>query len=302
MKVTIVGIGGVGGLLAGAAIRKYQADVSLVARGEKLQALKEKGLTLRSDAYGHFTVQPACVTEDSSNLGVQDAVLVCVKNGGLKRVAEQIAPIVSDKTLVLPVMNGVSAAGNLKRMLGKGRVLESVIYTVSSVENGVIDQKGAFTQIFMGGEGADELAAWLQGAGIEAIVAPDVRAATWSKYVLNCAFNVVTARWGITIGDIKHSEELKEEYRLLMEEAWKVGRADGVNLPDDLVDQHMVRLMNFTDDSTSSLSRDFDAGNAGEVDIFTAEVVALAQKHGVDVPMSRKYLQGLNERVAGFGK
>ena len=64
----------------------------------------------------------------------------------------------------------------------------------------------------------------------------------------------------------------------------------------------MVRLMNCTDDSTSSLSRDFDAGVAGEVDIFTAEVVKMAELHGVDVPVSRAYLQGLNERVASFGK
>lgn len=300
MKVTIVGIGGVGGLLAGALIRRYGADVSLVARGKRLQDLKENGLTLRSDAYGNFSVKPACVTEDPSSLPVQDAVLVCVKNGGLQKAAEQIAPMVDENTLVLPVMNGVSASGNLTRMLGKGRVLDSVIYTVSSVENGVIDQKGNFTQIFMGGNGAEELAAWLQGAGIEAVVAEDVRAATWSKYVLNCAYNVVTARWGITIGDIKHSEKLKGEYRSLMEEAWRVGRADGVNLPEDLVDQHMVRLMNCTDDSTSSLSRDFDAGIVGEMDIFTGEVVRLADKYGVDVPVSRQYLAGLEERAASF--
>lgn len=300
MKVTIVGVGGVGGLLAGALIRRYGADVSLIARGKRLQDLKENGLTLRSDAYGNFSVQPACVTEDPSSLPVQDAVLVCVKNGGLQKAAEQIAPMVDENTLVLPVMNGVSASGNLTRMLGKGRVLDSVIYTVSSVENGVIDQKGNFTQIFMGGNGAEELAAWLQGAGIEAIVAEDVRAATWSKYVLNCAYNVVTARWGITIGDIKHSERLRGEYRSLMEEAWRVGRADGVNLPDTLVDQHMVRLMNCTDDSTSSLSRDFEAGIVGEMDIFTGEVVRLADRYGVDVPVSRQYLAGLEERAASF--
>lgn len=300
MKVTIVGVGGVGGLLAGALIRRYGADVSLIARGKRLQDLKENGLTLRSDAYGNFSVQPACVTEDPSSLPVQDAVLVCVKNGGLQKAAEKIAPMVDENTLVLPVMNGVSASGNLTRMLGKGRVLDSVIYTVSSVENGVIDQKGNFTQIFMGGNGAEELAAWLQGAGIEAIVAEDVRAATWSKYVLNCAYNVVTARWGITIGDIKHSERLRGEYRSLMEEAWRVGRADGVNLPDTLVDQHMVRLMNCMDDSTSSLSRDFEAGIVGEMDIFTGEVVRLADRYGVDVPVSRQYLAGLEERAASF--
>lgn len=301
MKVAIVGIGGVGGLLAGVLVRRYGADVTLIARGPRLEQLKAQGLRMRTDVYGEFTAHPACVTDDPAQLPVQDAVLVCVKNGSLAKVAEQIAPIVDDHTLVLPVMNGVSAAENLQRMLGKGRMLDSVIYTVSSVEDGVIDQKGGFTQIFMGGDGAEALAAWLQGAGIEAIVEPDVRAAIWAKFVLNCAFNVVTARWGITIGEIKHSDKLSAEYRQLMAEAWRVGRADGVNLPDDLVDRHMVRLSKSTDDSTSSLSRDFDAGRAGEVDIFTAEVVRRARRLGIDVPMSEDYLAGLEERVKGFG-
>ncbi|MGN1019570.1 MAG: ketopantoate reductase family protein [Aristaeellaceae bacterium] len=303
MKLTIMGIGGVGGLLAGVLLRRYGDEVSLIARGERLNRLRTQGLTLQADAYGSFTVHPASLTDDPGTLPVQDAVLVCVKNGGLARAAQQLAPIVDDHTLVLPVMNGVSAGDNLRRLLGKGRILDSVIYTVSSVEaGGVITQKGGFTQIYMGGEGAEPLAEYLRGAGIEARVEEDVQAAIWSKYVLNCAYNVVTARWGITIGDIKHSEALTADYRALMEEAWRVGRARGVNLPDDLVAQHMVRLMNCTDDSTSSLSRDFDAGRTGEMDIFTGEVVRMAEACGIDVPMSRDYLQGLKERAATFAQ
>ena len=82
MKLTIIGVGGVGGLLAGVLIRRYGDAVSLIARGERLKRLREQGLTLRSDAYGSFTVQPATVTDRADTLPVQDAVLVCVKNGG----------------------------------------------------------------------------------------------------------------------------------------------------------------------------------------------------------------------------
>ncbi|MGN0777651.1 MAG: ketopantoate reductase family protein, partial [Aristaeellaceae bacterium] len=303
MKLTIIGIGGVGGLLAGVLVRRYGADITLIARGERLTQLRQEGLTLHADAYGCFTVHPATVTDQTAHLPVQDAVLVCVKNGGLARAVEQIAPLVDEHTLVLPVMNGVSAGDNLRRLLNKGRILDSVIYTVSSVEaGGVVVQKGGFTQIFMGGEGAEPLADYLQGAGIEARVQEDVQAAIWSKYVLNCAYNVVTARWGINIGAIKHSDALKADYRALMEEAWQVGRARGVKLPEDLVAQQMVRLMNCTDDSTSSLSRDFDAGRAGEMDIFTGEVVRMAQLCGVDVPVSRLYLQGLQDRASTFAQ
>ena len=301
MKLTIIGVGGVGGLLAGVLIRRYGDAVSLIARGERLKRLREQGLTLRSDAYGSFTVQPATVTDRADTLPVQDAVLVCVKNGGLIQAAAQIAPLVDGHTLVLPVMNGVSAGDTLRRLLGRGRILDSVIYTVSSVEaDGAVTQKGGFTQIFMGGEGAEPLADHLRAAGIDARVEANVQAAVWSKYIMNCAYNVVTARWGITIGDIKRSGQLTADYRALMEEALLVGRARGVALPDGLVAQHMARLDSCTDDSTSSLSRDFDAGRRGEMDIFTGEVVRMAEASGIDVPVSRAYLQGLQERAATF--
>ena len=108
-RMTIVGVGGVGGVLAGPLLRKYGSAVSLVARGERAEHLREKGLTLHSDLYGDFTAPAPSVVETPGELGVQDFVLVCVKNDALPRVLEQIRPIVDEHTIVVPVMNGVTA-------------------------------------------------------------------------------------------------------------------------------------------------------------------------------------------------
>ncbi|MBQ8556712.1 MAG: 2-dehydropantoate 2-reductase [Clostridia bacterium] len=311
MKIALIGPGGVGGLLAGAMLRRDAHAVSIVAREPRASHLRQHGLTLHSELYGNFTVRPGCVTNDPSALSVQDAILICVKNDALPAVARQIEPIVGPNTLVMPVMNGVSAGDTLRGLLPRGHVLDCVIYTVSSSdESYAITQKGPFTYLFAGAapgdakgaEGCQRLCDALQALDVDCRYAQDVRAAIWGKYVLNCAYNVVTARWGVTIGEIKHSDKLRSEYRTLMEEAAQVGRAMGVNIPGDLVDINMDKLMTCTDDSTSSLSRDFAEGQVGEMTLFSHEVIKMAEQTGIDVPMTRDYARGMEERAAAFTK
>ena len=308
-KITVLGVGGVGGLLAGQLIRQYGDAVSLVARGGRGEHLRRQGLTIHSDLYGEYTVQPAAVAEDPAELGVQDLILVSVKYAQLETAAAQLAPIVGPDTLVLPVMNGVHTAAKLGRLLGRGRMLQSVIYVVSSAgEDYSITQYGDYTTIYLGeGERAGEADAKavceaLKAADIDCRFAPDVQAAIWSKYVLNCAYNVVTARWGVPIGAVKHRPELAADYRALMEETVRIAAAEGVKLPDDQVERHLARLAHTTDDSTSSLSRDFDAGRVGEMELFSGEAVRMAQAHGIDAPVTCRYYEGLKERAAAFPK
>ena len=188
-------------------------------------------------------------------------------------------------------------------------MLQSVIYVVSSAgEDYSITQYGDYTTIYLGtGERAGEADAKavceaLKAADIDCRFAPDVQAAIWSKYVLNCAYNVVTARWGVPIGAVKHRPELAADYRALMEETVRIAAAEGVKLPDDQVELHLARLAHTTDDSTSSLSRDFDAGRVGEMELFSGEAVRMAQAHGIDAPVTCRYYEGLKERAAAFSK
>ncbi len=308
-RLTLVGPGGVGGLLSAPLVRQYGSAVTLVAHGKRGEALRRNGLTLHSDLYGTFTVQPAVVAETPAELPVQDYVLICVKNGALPEVAKQIAPIVGPDTVVLPVMNGVTAGAVLREQLTQGIVLESVIYTVSgSQPDYSIVQQGKFTQLFAGAqpgdargaEAAKRLVDIIHGAGIDCRLSEDVRAAIWSKYVLNCAYNVATARWGCLIGGIKGDPARMEDCRSLMTEAWTVGRACGVALPEDLVQRHMVRIEKTTNDSDSSLGRDFAAGRAGEMEVFSGDLIRMARQHQVDVPVTERYYAALRNIAARF--
>lgn len=309
-KIMVVGVGGVGGVLAANLVKKYGESVSLIARGPRRESLRQNGLTLHSDLYGEFTVHPACIEEDPALCGVQDLILICVKNGGLQKVCQQISPVVGERTAVMAVMNGVSAGQELAQRLGKGVLVDSVIYTVSSAGSDYsITQKGSYTYLNIGShtdseegkKAAQEIADLLNAAGVDCKVSRNVQAAIWKKYVLNCAFNVATARWGYTIGQLAADAAKRADCRALMAEAAAVAAKMGVPLPEDLVDKHMVTMMeNTTPNSDSSLSRDFDAGKVGEMEVFSGYIVRKAAELGVPAPVSSEYYEGLKARAAGF--
>ena len=309
-KIMVIGVGGVGGVLAANLVKKYGESVSLIARGPRRESLRQNGLTLHSDLYGEFTVHPACIEEDPALCGVQDLILICVKNGGLQKVCRQISPVVGEHTAVMAVMNGVSAGQELAQRLGKGVLVDSVIYTVSSAGSDYsITQKGSYTYLNIGShtdseegkKAAQEIADLLNAAGVDCKVSRNVQAAIWKKYVLNCAFNVATARWGYTIGQLAADAAKRADCRALMAEAAAVAAKMGVPLPEDLVDKHMVTMMeNTTPNSDSSLSRDFDAGKVGEMEVFSGYIVRKAAELGVPAPVSSEYYEGLKARAAGF--
>ena len=308
-KICVVGIGGVGGLLAGLLLRRYGESVSLLARGARVANLQTQGLCLRSDAYGSFTAPVSHVSEDPAALGVQDIVFVCVKNNDLEATAAQIRPLVGDHTWLMPVMNGVTAGEVLARAFPRALVLESVIYTVSSIApDGSILQQGDFTALHLGdvtgtaqgAAAAAECFRLLADTGLNCHLADDVRAAIWKKYIFNCAYNVITARYGVLIGEVKASPQLCADYLALMQEALSLAQGLGMVFPADLLERNMETFLGCTDDSDSSLGRDFRRGRKGELEVFCGEVTRLGRKLGIPTPVSDRYYAGLLERAANF--
>ena len=308
-KITVFGIGGVGGAIGAMLAKTYGEQVSFIARGARKAHIEKEGLTIHGQFTGDFTVKPGAVTDNPAELGEQDIVLVCVKNDALSQAAQQIRPIVGEHTLVLPVMNGVTPYRQLRGELEKGIVLPSVIYIVSMSEKDFsITQKGKYMEVHTGvipgdeahAGDAEEVCRMFAASGIDWRFSENVLTDIWKKYVLNCAYNVSTARWGCTVGEIKADPKKMEDYRRLLAEARMVGIAQGVGLPDDLVEEMMDRLKKTPGSSTSSLSRDFAEGKAGEFEMFSGDLVRMAAAEGVPVPVSERYYEAMKEIAAGF--
>lgn len=308
-KVMVVGIGGIGGLVSVPLVRAYGSDVALVEASARREAMRACGLTLLSDLYGEMTAHPETVVADASELGPCDIVFISTKNPALDSVIHSLSACVDENTVVVPLMNGVRAYARLKEAFPQATVLPSVIYTISFLtEDGSIVQKGDFTAIRLGPtdatsrglEAAKEVKRLLDGAGVECHVSSDILADVWAKFILNCAFNVADTRWDCTSGDIKHDEAKLADFRSLLEECAALARAKRIAIAPDIVDRHVAQLMATTDDSTSSLHRDFMRKVAGELEIFSGDVVRMAEEEGVDVPVTARYYQALREIAATF--
>ncbi len=315
-RVAVVGVGGVGGYLAGM-LGQVCPHLTLAARDGRKESLQRNGLILHSDYKGELTAVPEQVVE-TKDLKEQDFIFICVKNYSLEEVCRELAPAVTDETVIIPVMNGVNPGERVRSYLGRGTLVDSLIYIVAFAnEDYSITQQGDFARLCIGikdaavpqeneaavyqkkaapQEKAAETAALLTAADIDCEVAADIEVEIWRKYILNCAYNVETAFYDNTIGQLRRDEKKAKEYEALVNEAYQVGLAKGVAIRQEHIDAIIHRFYyELADDATSSLQRDIRAGRRSEVDVFGGYIVREAERHGIPVPVSLKMYEKLRE-------
>lgn len=305
-KMAVVGIGGVGGFLAGVIGNEYESRLTLVARGARLNTLKEQGLILHSDQRGEIHVQPrAVVTADE--LEEQDFIFLCVKNYSLEEACAQIRHAVGDHTVVIPVMNGVDPGDRVRTALGRGIVVDSLIYIVTFIgADGSIVHQGDFARMRIGIKHADAhekqavaaVSEILTGAGVEHLAVDDIELEIWRKYILNCAYNVATAAYDNNIGELRADPVKSKEFEDLISEAYEVAKAKGVAVCPEHRDEFFDRFHHtYRDDATSSLQRDLNAGKRAEIETFSGYLVREAKRLGVEAPVSEKMYELLKMRT-----
>lgn len=306
-KIAVVGVGGVGGFLAGAIGSVYAKQLTLVARGTRLTALKEQGLRMHSELRGEVCIRPQAVVT-AQELEEQDYIFLCVKNYSLEEACVQLRHAVGEHTVVIPVMNGVDTAQRVREALGRGIVVDSLIYIVAFLDSeAAVVQQGDFARLRIGIQHADErerqaveqVSALLTEAGVEHLVAEDIELEVWRKYILNCAYNVATAAYDRNIGQLRADKETAEEFVALICEAYEVAKAKGVAVRPEHKQEFIDRFYHlYRDDATSSLQRDLNDGKQAEIDTFSGYLVREAKRLGVAVPVSEKMYQMLLARNA----
>ncbi len=304
-KICVVGLGGVGGFLGGALARVYP-HVMFYARGTRKEVLFQKGISVESEYMGNFTVKPEIVSDKAEEFGVMDYIIISVKNYSLEQVCSQIAPMVGERTVIIPIMNGTNPGERARKYLGKGIVLDALIYIVSgSNEDFTIIQKGDYASVHIGLKAPDkeeqkaieEMYEIIQGAGVECVVDEDIQAVIWKKYILNCAYNVLTAYYRATTGELRKDPKKVEEFKDLLAEACLVGRTKGVSIPDNMEEEQLKHLLYIqTEDATSSLRRDMDSGKPNELDTFSGYLLEEGKKYGLSLPVTERFYTELKKR------
>jgi 2-dehydropantoate 2-reductase len=297
MRAAVIGIGGIGGYYGGKLAVKYtggEHQIIFIARGEHLKAIQSRGLQLKT-VEGDLTAVPALATDNMREAGRFDLVLFCVKSYGLEEAARQIKDHLHDKSVVIPLLNGVNIAERLRAVLPKGQILSGCVYISARIEGpGIVRQVGGSCQLIFGPDKAEDLEAcrpieaFLREAGIKVELVGDIAVPLWTKYIFIDPLAGLTSMLGKTFGAILENPTDRAMLEGLMREVAFVARAQGVSFPDNIVAATMAKAVSFPPTTKTSMLLDFEKGSPAELDIFMSYMVAAGKKLGIPVPLHEK--------------
>jgi 2-dehydropantoate 2-reductase len=287
-EVMFVGAGSVGGFY-GAHLARHHSAVSFVLRPQTLEAVRRQGLTIRSAA-GTFTVRPRAAS-DPRDLPPPDLIILAMKAYDLDQALDLIAPVVTDRTVLLTLQNGVDAEDRVIGRFQRDCVVGGVAYIYSRIlEPGVIEhyKRGALAiGELLGHHSARvrRIAELFEGAGIPCQVSEDIRRTKWEKMCWNCAFNPLTVILNDQVAKALDHPEMGSVIAQIVAEIVAVAAALKVPLPENMADK-VMRWSQEIRDIHTSMYDDWKAGRPTEIDALNGYIVRKSREVGLPAPVN----------------
>jgi len=307
MRIAVMGTGGVGGYF-GARLALGGCDVSFIARGRHLDAIRGHGLKVESPL-GDMHLATPRATDDPADIGPVDLVLFVVKLWDTETAAKAVAPLIGPETAVVSLQNGVRKDDILRNVLGERAVMGGACYIAAQIaQPGVIRHSGTMQKLVFGeydGKRSMRAEAFLDAcrqAGVEAEISADIRRTIWEKFVFLVGLSGLTTTIRKPIGPIRSNPRTRALLHDAMREVVAVGRAQGVQLAADFADNRLAFSDGLPATMTSSMHNDLERGNRLEVDGLSGEVVELGGAAGVPTPVNRVIYDILVLHAAGQGQ
>jgi len=304
VKIVVMGSGGVGGYF-GARLAKGGADVTFVARGAHLAAMRQHGLAVEGGPDDIYLPTVKAV-EDPAAIGVVDLVMFAVKLWDTESAIAHIRPIVGPDTAVISFQNGVLKDKYLAHAFGLPRIMGGVCYVATAIARpGVIGRTGTLERMVFGefdGAASARATRFLDAclaSGIKAELANDIRREIWEKFVFLVALSGATTTMRSAIGPIRTNPQTRAFLLDVMREVVAVGRAQSINLPEDYAERRLRLADDLAPDMTSSMHHDLERGNRLEVRWLSGSVVELGHAVGVPTPLNRAIADILALRAEG---
>jgi 2-dehydropantoate 2-reductase len=304
MRIAVIGTGGVGGSF-GAALAHAGADVTFVARGAHLLAMRENGLQVEGGR-GDTVARPVRATDDIASIGVVDIVLFCVKLWDVEAVGGQLRPLLGPDTAVIPLQNGVDAAQRLVTILGPRAVMNGTVAVIATIDRpGVIRQTGKMMSLTFGEmDGritprAEQFHAFCERADFDVVLSDNIAVPLWVKFITLTAMSGCTALTRLPIGNLRDDPEIFAWFESVMCETEAVGRAEGVALPADIVDRLIALARSLPPEARASMAVDLSRGNRLELPWLAGKVVELGRKHGIPTPSNWGIYAALKPYTSG---
>jgi 2-dehydropantoate 2-reductase len=293
MRFAILGSGAVGGYY-GARLARAGHDVTFVARGAHLAAIRERGLCIRSPALGDFTVT-AQAEEDTRRIGPVDVVVVAVKTYDNAAALPLISPMLSPGSSVLTIQNGVDSAQDVARVVGQPAVIAGATYIATALAApGVIEHTGTHRRIVFGevfGELPQVSARVraiheaLSSADIQSECVDDGRVPIWEKFIFLVTLAGFTGASRLSIGPLWADAAIRTQFLEGCREVEQVARAEGVKVPADVIDRISRYISGIPGTMRSSLLIDLAQGKRIEVEALQGSIVRRAAAVQVAVPI-----------------
>ena len=303
MRLLMVGAGGIGGYF-GARYALGGHDVTFLARGATLVALRERGLVVES-AVGPAQLQVKA-TDRVEEAGEPDAIVLCTKLGDLEAAARQVAPV-ARTSLVVTTQNGVEAREIVARHIARGRIAPGVAHIGVAIKApGVIVHTGTLATLRVGTlpDGpplaqVEALVAAGKQSGIDIERVDDIERTLWEKFVFLAALSGTACLARQRVGVIREDPELRATVRDAMHEICAVARSRGIDLTSDFVDRQLAFVDALPAQARPSLLLDLTEGRRLEAPWLSGAVVRMAAENGVDVPIVRTLYAALKPYLDG---
>ncbi len=297
--VLVMGAGAIGGYY-GACLVRAGHDVTFVARGANLHALRSDGLRV-TGAMGDISVDSVRATDDTSGVRA-DLVLMCVKNYDLSDAARAV---LGAGGVVVTLQNGVDAPNVAREVLGDVVLAGTTGIVADLPEPGHVHVVSAYAWVRFGewdgggvSERVERVHGWMDADGIEAIAVPDARVALWEKMTLMCAMAGLTTLYQRPMGEILGDPSTREEFIAIFRECERVARAQDVRLPGDFIEQRIAYAERIDPAAMSSMSRDFARGRKIELETFNGAIVRMGAELGIDVPANCAVYDGIRAEAS----
>jgi 2-dehydropantoate 2-reductase len=301
VRLCVFGMGGIGGYVAAHFISAKSVDpgngifVTCIARGATLRALQTEGLAFQKPGGKKTVYRPDCVSDAPGDLPEQQVIVLSVKGYDLEAACESLRPIVTPRTIIMPLLNGIDIYERIRARLSSGIVLPSCIY-ISMVRQapGFSVQVGGQGNIIAGKDPLYKkfnpalLASLMATAGIPFDWQADAFPALWRKYLFIASYGLVTGMSGKSFGQILEDGELSSAVRSILGEIYALAVAKGVELPDSVIQEAFDNAKNFPYEATTSFARDLLVpGKPNEADLFGATILRMGEELGVPTPATR---------------
>lgn len=304
MKYVVAGAGGTGGIL-GAALCKAGYDVTLIARGEHLHKIREKGLVvhdLQDDTRETYRVA-ACTEEEFA--GTADIIFVCVKGYSIPELLPFLERISTEETLIIPILNIFTTGETLRKALPDRYVVDGCIYVSANIEEpGVLLQHSKILRVIFGAAQGQEkreiletVREELERAEVKVVLSDAIRRDALKKFCYVSPIGAAGLYFHATAGDFQEEGPKRDFYIGMMREVEMLAEKMGVPFDTDVIAYNLKIVAHQPPETTTSLQRDVYAGGESEIQGLIYDIPALGEAYGIELPLYRKVTEELRQRL-----